>query len=102
LGGLHFQIPDRWVTSFIGWPGQLSYGMYLLHSGVLFLSRPWLGASNPWVDYALFSAATVSIAALCFYGSEKPMNRAIRNWFLDENTVEKLARQKISQTKASA
>jgi len=78
LGGLRFKIPENRLTSALCFPGQLSYGIYLLHSMVLLVLLRWLPLSNPWEGFLLFVALNVGVAALCFRFFEKPLNTLIR------------------------
>jgi peptidoglycan/LPS O-acetylase OafA/YrhL len=81
-GCIQFPIRSTPLTRILCLPGRLSYGMYMLHSGVLYLSRPLLMAANPWIAYSVFVFATTLVAFISFYGYEKPVNLWIRNRFL--------------------
>lgn len=83
LGGLHFRIEGTLWTRLVCLPGQLSYGMYLLHGGILLLCRPLWLAPNPWAGFAAFVSIMLPVSLLCFYGYERPLNRWVRSRFVN-------------------
>jgi peptidoglycan/LPS O-acetylase OafA/YrhL len=66
------------VLSVLTYPGQLSYGGYLLHASVLFVLWPFLRGRTAGEAFLVYGAATLLLAALVYRGFEVPANRAIR------------------------
>lgn len=65
----------------VGWltyPGQLSYGGYVLHATMLFLLWPVLGRYNVWLDFVLYASATLLLAAVVYRYFEVPTNQRVR------------------------
>ncbi len=77
LPGLQARIP-RLVTL----PGQLSYGMYLLHATALFLLWDVLAVRRSSFAFVIFFATTTAIAYIVFRFYEAPANKAIRKVLL--------------------
>jgi peptidoglycan/LPS O-acetylase OafA/YrhL len=70
-------LEGRWAT-LLTYPGQLSYGGYLLHATTLFLLWPLLRGRSVLVCYLLFATSTFVLAALVYRFFEVPVNRKIR------------------------
>jgi peptidoglycan/LPS O-acetylase OafA/YrhL len=69
----------------LSWTGERSYGIYLIHWGVLLLLRPLLqDDAHPWRSVLLLLAAavpaTVALAALSFSAVEQPFLRRRTPW----------------------
>jgi peptidoglycan/LPS O-acetylase OafA/YrhL len=62
--------------------GELSYGMYLLHSVVLYEVGDRLGMLGLFGGFALFVLATSLIAAASYRGFEKPSEQFVRRKLL--------------------
>ena len=73
------QINNRFTT----WLGEISYSMYLLHPIVVYTlfvllrdqRMPWLANAHLSVYLLLSMLGSVAIAAIIYYGVEKPMIR---------------------------
>ena len=81
LGGIHLDVFETKNWQPFSLPGQLSYGLYLLHIAVLFLLWPLLVGINDFVAFAFFSLATIGIGWLSYHFFERPMNTWIRKTF---------------------
>ncbi|MBD8524900.1 acyltransferase family protein [Pseudomarimonas arenosa] len=57
--------------------GDLSYGIYLWHMGVLLLAQRWL-ADTPWQLAAVVVIATFALSALSWHWLERPVMRWAR------------------------
>ena len=79
-------VRTRWRAP-LGWIGDNTYGMYLLHVPVqlvifLCLARSFdiaLLARSPWF-LLLFLTVVVVLARICFVGFERPMRGRLRRW----------------------
>ncbi len=78
LGGLHLSFFEKRFWSFLVVPGKLSYGMYLLHSTVLYFLWPYLLGKNEWVAFLLLAGITIGMAWLSYHYFEIPSNSWIR------------------------
>ncbi|GEM_PF-405282 len=78
LGGLHLGFFKRPWVDWVGRPGQLSYGLYLLQGSILFLVWDLMGGINDWVAYAIFLATAYAVAWCSYRFYEWPLNRLIR------------------------
>jgi peptidoglycan/LPS O-acetylase OafA/YrhL len=63
-----------WIT----YPGQLSYGGYLLHASVLWVAWPLVQTLPVAASFPLFAGATFLVAELSHRLIEAPLNRRIR------------------------
>jgi peptidoglycan/LPS O-acetylase OafA/YrhL len=58
--------------------GDLSYGIYLWHMGVLLLLQGWLADWNPWAFGAAVLGVTLLLSALGWFLVERPAMRRVR------------------------
>ncbi|HKQ45243.1 MAG TPA: acyltransferase [Rhizomicrobium sp.] len=58
--------------------GELSYGMYLLHSVILYEAGPMLGTFGTLTGYMLFVLGTSLVAAVSYRSFEKPAEQFTR------------------------
>jgi peptidoglycan/LPS O-acetylase OafA/YrhL len=73
-GGLSFEIKHSAFWKIVCLPGELSYGIYLLHSMVLYLVWNYLNLTNPWASFCLYLAANTALAQLSGLFFERPAN----------------------------
>lgn len=61
----------------IAWVGSISYGVYLWHAvGPTLLYQVGVPRfTNPWLTFALQAGLGIGLAALTWYGFERPINR---------------------------
>ena len=77
---------DRTLGSRVGrWFGEISYGVYLWHLGLLLAIQRWLGwrefTGHFWALYFLTGAAATTVAALSWRLVERPLLRRLsRPW----------------------
>jgi peptidoglycan/LPS O-acetylase OafA/YrhL len=83
MGGLRLNLFKGRISAALCLPGRLSYGCYLLHPMVIFLSWPFLAGKTWPLSYGLFVGAVVAVAWISYKGFEVPMNRVFRGAFLD-------------------
>ncbi len=70
----------RWLNlGPVRWIGLLSYAIYLVHPSMLALAASTVGKSV-WVLSLTAGALTVAVAALMYYGIERPMGRLRRQF----------------------
>lgn len=77
VGGCRLRFLDR-VPMALTAPGQLSYGMYLLHGLVLFATWGVVRGSGPWPALAFYVLAVVAVAWPVFRFFEQPANWWVR------------------------
>jgi peptidoglycan/LPS O-acetylase OafA/YrhL len=82
LGGLTFQIRETKFITLACMPGQLSYGIYLLHATVLFFAWDMLMGSSPWLAFILYATFNSVFGYVLFHFYEKPANYFIRRQFM--------------------
>jgi peptidoglycan/LPS O-acetylase OafA/YrhL len=80
LGGVHLKFFESPKWFLFGLPGQLSYGIYLLHIMVLFFLWPLLAGKNDFAGFAILFAAATLVGWLSYRYFERPMNSKIREW----------------------
>lgn len=78
LGGLALPWDRVPVLELACFPGERSYGMYLLHVGVLVTAWGALGALPLWAGFAGYLLLTIAAAAASYRWLERPLNRRIR------------------------
>jgi peptidoglycan/LPS O-acetylase OafA/YrhL len=76
--GLSFEIKRSRGWILVCLPGELSYGMYLLHYAVLIVAWPFFRHPNPWMALVWFLLANTGVAFLSYTFFEKPANLWIR------------------------
>ncbi len=79
LGGIYLDFFGSKGWKWLGFPGQLSYGGYLLHPLILFFLWPFLEGKNEYLAFLLFTGAVVAIAYLSYRFFEMPANLFFRN-----------------------
>ncbi len=67
----------RWAMLF-ALPGELSYGMYLLHGAVLLAMWPLLPGLPPVASLAAFIVLVLVVALVSHHAFERPMQRLVR------------------------
>lgn len=78
LGGLHLEFArSKWVE-WLGFPGKLSYGMYLLHGATLYFIAPLLYNMTVVKAFLAFAAVVTGVCWLSYRFFEVPANRWIR------------------------
>jgi peptidoglycan/LPS O-acetylase OafA/YrhL len=81
LGGLFLKGFEsrkwRWIASY----GKLSYGLYLLHTTVLYFLWPFFIGLGMNLGFLLFIITSGLVAALSYRYFEKPLNLKIRSLF---------------------
>jgi peptidoglycan/LPS O-acetylase OafA/YrhL len=77
-GGLHITFPENWLARLFALPGKMSYGMYLLHTSLLYVLWDYARWVDPWPSFFLFFSFTTAIASLSYKAFEKPANSWIR------------------------
>jgi len=78
LGGFHLRFFDSGWMAPLTLPGRLSYGMYLLHSTVLFVLWPYFSGEYQFLSFGLFAAGTVLLSWVSHRYLEVPLNLSIR------------------------
>ena len=78
LGALNAPLFMHPLFRVLAFPGRLSYGGYLLHASVLYLSWPFLGRAPFVASLLIFVSLVFVIAWLSNHFFEKPANMAIR------------------------
>jgi len=72
------------AVGWIGFLGQASYSMYIVHIPLLWWYRRYCFDQNPFLSKPqaalLFLMATVAVASLMLRWVEEPANRGIRRW----------------------
>jgi peptidoglycan/LPS O-acetylase OafA/YrhL len=79
LGALHIEIFNSKYLYFLTLPGQMSYGVYLLHPIVLFFLWPFLSGKNSIMAFSVLVVSTTVVALISYRYYEEPMNRWIRS-----------------------
>jgi len=81
LGGIHLKgLQSRWWRP-LTFPGELSYGCYLLHGVTLYFLWPYLPGLHKFKAFGLYVMVTVAVSYLTFTLIEMPAARAIRKRF---------------------
>jgi peptidoglycan/LPS O-acetylase OafA/YrhL len=84
LGGLQFSSDwNRWLKA-ICLPGKLSYGMYLLHIGLLVCAWPLLSQMTIWSGFMSYVVLVVAISYFSHRYFEQPANKWLRDRFITE------------------
>jgi peptidoglycan/LPS O-acetylase OafA/YrhL len=81
-GALTAGIFTHWVWRIPARIGQLSYGLYLLHSMVLYLGSPLFGRFQLLPGLALFLPLCFAAAQAVYSFYENPLNRSLRSLLL--------------------
>lgn len=81
VGGTHNAFFDRWPR-LLTYPGELSYGLYLLHATTLFVLWDHVQGRGPWTAMVIYTMTTFAVAAVSYRVFEAPTNRALRRWAL--------------------
>jgi peptidoglycan/LPS O-acetylase OafA/YrhL len=66
------------TPAWLGRPGELCYGIYLLHAPLLFVLRPLIDRVHPVIGLVVWIAVTIDAAVLSYRFIEGPANRWVR------------------------
>lgn len=81
LGALHLRFFEGGPWPWLGWPGRMSYGVYLYQCSVICVLFPFLTGLNAFASFLTAALAVWAVAALSFYLYERPANLFIRKRF---------------------
>ncbi len=81
LGGMNIDLFKTRPFLWLGFPGKLSYGLYLLHVGIIYVLWPWLPHMDTLLAYLLLCSVSFLTAYLSYRFFEVPANRWVRQKF---------------------
>ena len=87
LGGLNLGSLSAFWVDWLGFPGRLSYGIYLLHSGIFYFIWPVLAGQNSLVAFLVLSTTSTGVCFLSYRFFELPSNHLIRRFISKKSSV---------------
>jgi len=81
LGGMHLPALNSAWGSFLSWPGKLSYGCYLWHPTLIFLTLPLLARMGGLRALGLLVLFVLGFSYISYKFFELPINHKIRSFF---------------------